>query len=66
MTVSHEPEFTYYFVSFRCCKDAAPDPEAAKDPKLWTPPPQHDPTPPRGKPSLGWTTTVRGPNRPGR
>lgn len=23
MTVSHEPEFWYYFVSFRCCADAA-------------------------------------------
>jgi formylglycine-generating enzyme len=23
VTTSHEPEFTYYFVSFRCCKDAA-------------------------------------------
>ena len=23
MTTSHEPEFTYYFVSFRCCADAA-------------------------------------------
>ena len=22
VTTSHEPEFTYYFVSFRCCKDA--------------------------------------------
>jgi formylglycine-generating enzyme required for sulfatase activity len=23
MTTSHEPEFSYYFVSFRCCADAA-------------------------------------------
>jgi formylglycine-generating enzyme required for sulfatase activity len=23
MTTSHEPEFTYYFVGFRCCADAA-------------------------------------------
>jgi formylglycine-generating enzyme required for sulfatase activity len=23
VTTSHEPEFRYYFVSFRCCKDAA-------------------------------------------
>lgn len=22
MTTSHPPEFTYYFISFRCCKDA--------------------------------------------
>ncbi|MFT3773373.1 MAG: SUMF1/EgtB/PvdO family nonheme iron enzyme [Minicystis sp.] len=64
MTTSHPPEFTYYFISFRCCKDAAPDAEAAKDPTLWTPPPQHDPTPPGGRASAGWTTQERGPNRP--
>ena len=23
VTTSHEPEFRYYFVSFRCCKDPA-------------------------------------------
>jgi hypothetical protein len=23
MTYSHEPEFTYYFVGFRCCRDAS-------------------------------------------
>jgi hypothetical protein len=64
MTTSHPPEFTYYFISFRCCQDAAPDAEAAKDPTLWKPPPQHDPTPPGGKVSPGWTTQERGPNRP--
>jgi hypothetical protein len=64
MTVSHPPEFTYYFISFRCCADAAPDAEAAKDATLWRPPPQHDATPPGGKASAGWTTTERGPNRP--
>jgi hypothetical protein len=26
MTYSHEPEFTYYFVGFRCCRDAAGQP----------------------------------------
>ena len=30
MTTSHEPEFTYYFVGFRCCADAAGAPP-------WTP-----------------------------
>jgi hypothetical protein len=25
MTYSHEPDFRYYFVGFRCCRDAAPD-----------------------------------------
>ena len=64
MTTSHPPEFTYYFISFRCCKDAAPDAQADKDPAMWRPPPQHDPTPPGGKPSPGWTTKERGPNRP--
>jgi sulfatase modifying factor 1 len=62
MTVSHPPEFTYYFISFRCCADAAPDEEASNDPKLWRPPPQHD-TGGRAK-GAGWTTTERGPNRP--
>jgi len=32
-TYSHEPEFTYYFVSFRCCRDADGAPPEAK----WTP-----------------------------
>jgi hypothetical protein len=32
MTTSHEPEFTYYFVGFRCCRDV---PEYK-----WTPSPQ--------------------------
>jgi formylglycine-generating enzyme len=64
MTTSHPPEFTYYFISFRCCQDAAPDPEAAKDATLWTPPRQHDAMPPGGRVSRGWTTEERGPNRP--
>mgnify|MGYP001232409159 CR=1 FL=1 len=29
VTTSHEPEFRYYFVSFRCCQDAAAQPAAA-------------------------------------
>jgi formylglycine-generating enzyme len=31
MTTSHEPEFRYYFVGFRCCRDAEGSPR-------WTPP----------------------------
>jgi Ni/Co efflux regulator RcnB len=64
MTTSHPPEFTYYFISFRCCADAAPDAEAAKDPTLWKPPPMPAHAPPGGKVSAGWTTKERGPNRP--
>ena len=64
MTTSHPPEFTYYFISFRCCADPAPDATADRDPTLWKPPPQHDATPPGGTVRQGWTTTERGPNRP--
>jgi hypothetical protein len=64
MTTSHPPEFTYYFISFRCCADAAPDPAAAADPTLWTPPKQPVHPPPGGVVHKGWTTTERGPNRP--
>jgi hypothetical protein len=40
-TFSHEPEFTYYFVGFRCCRD--PDgPSAAEK---WTPSPDAVPPP---------------------
>jgi hypothetical protein len=39
MTYSHEPEFTYYFVGFRCCRDA----EGAAP---WTPSPDAMPPPP--------------------
>jgi hypothetical protein len=55
MTTSHPPEFTYYFISFRCCKDAAPDAGAASDPNLWTPPPQPAHPAPGGKVSRGWS-----------
>jgi formylglycine-generating enzyme len=64
MTTSHPPEFTYYFISFRCCADAAPDAKAATDPTLWKPPPQPVHPPPGGAVSKGWTTTERGPHRP--
>jgi formylglycine-generating enzyme len=67
MTVSHPPEFTYYFISFRCCADAAPDPEAVSDagaPPLWTPPPPPDHPDPKGATRPGWTTLERGSHRP--
>jgi hypothetical protein len=63
MTTSHPPEWSYYFVSFRCCADAAPDPEAEKDPKLWKPPQQHDHKKLRPF-KKGWTPKGRGPNQP--
>jgi hypothetical protein len=31
VTTSHDPSFTYYFVSFRCCKDPASMPKFAGD-----------------------------------
>jgi formylglycine-generating enzyme required for sulfatase activity len=55
MTVSHPPEFTYYFISFRCCADAAPDASASSDPLLWTPPQQPEHQDPSGAVSPGWT-----------
>jgi formylglycine-generating enzyme required for sulfatase activity len=38
MTYSHDPEFTYYFVSFRCCRDVDGAPK-------WTPSPDAVPPP---------------------
>jgi hypothetical protein len=64
MTTSHPPDFTYYFISFRCCADPAPDEAASKDPSLWRPPPVPQRPPPGGVVSKGWTTKERGPNRP--
>lgn len=40
-TFSHEPDFTYYFVSFRCCKDADDGHPEAR----WVPSPQAVPAP---------------------
>lgn len=54
ITSSHPPEFTYYFISFRCCSDAAGEPEPREGPALWTPPPVPDKKKP-GKISPGWT-----------
>jgi hypothetical protein len=39
MTTSHEPDFRYYFVGFRCCRDADGAPP-------WTPSPGAMPPPP--------------------
>jgi hypothetical protein len=38
MTYSHDPAFSYYFVGFRCCRDAEGGP-------AWTPSPQAMPPP---------------------
>jgi hypothetical protein len=62
MTTSHPPEFTYYFISFRCCGEAAG--EGQPGAKIWKAPPLAKHPPPGGKVSKGWTTTARGPNRP--
>jgi sulfatase modifying factor 1 len=35
VTTSHAPEFTYYFISFRCCADAKPSGDGAE---LWKAP----------------------------
>jgi formylglycine-generating enzyme required for sulfatase activity len=64
ITTSHPPDFTYYFISFRCCADAGPDPAADRDPKLWNPPPSPDKPDPTGKISPGFTPSRRGPNQP--
>lgn len=61
MTTSHPPEFTYYFISFRCCRDGAADADAAREaggkPPLWSPPSAPTPRPPGGRISRGWTPT---------
>jgi formylglycine-generating enzyme len=41
MTTSHEPEFTYYFVGFRCCRDAL-----GHEAEGWSPSPLASPAPP--------------------
>ncbi len=58
VTTSHDSKFIYYFVSFRCCKDATgPAPEDGSALPLWKPPPL-----PRFDQSAvrrGFTPTVR-------
>jgi hypothetical protein len=41
MTFSHEPQFAYYFVGFRCCRDADGAPAEAR----WAPSPHAIPAP---------------------
>jgi formylglycine-generating enzyme required for sulfatase activity len=55
ITTSHVPHWSYYFISFRCCK--APAGEAPPgDVPLWTPPSGPPPSHPAGTPpSRGWT-----------
>jgi hypothetical protein len=53
-TMSHPPEFTYYFISFRCCSDAGPLAGDDSGPAVWVPPPVPDKSK-RGKISAGWT-----------
>ena len=57
ITTSHVPHWSYYFISFRCCKDA--DASALAPPlagvPLWTPPTQPPPSHPSGTPvDRGW------------
>ncbi len=56
MTVSHPADFTYYFISFRCCKDALSDPND-KGAKIWSQPqPKHSSATPISK---GWAPAGR-------
>ncbi len=51
ITTSHVPHWSYYFISFRCCRDAAPG-----DAGAWSPPTFPVPPQPAGKPlDRGWT-----------
>jgi hypothetical protein len=54
-TTSHPPEFTYYFISFRCCADARPADGSEPAEGYWKPPPPPNKPDPSGKPSPGWT-----------
>ena len=59
ITTSHAARWSYYFISFRCCKDAdstamAPPPDDGV--ALWKPPPLRVPKHPGRKPlDRGWT-----------
>ena len=54
ITTSHPPQFTYYFISFRCCKDADTRDvtPSSDDLPIWTAP---TPPPRRAGVSTGWT-----------
>jgi formylglycine-generating enzyme len=59
ITSSHPPEFTYYFISFRCCKDAAGEAGTLADagqpaPAMWSMPSVPDKKKPGGKLGRGW------------
>jgi formylglycine-generating enzyme required for sulfatase activity len=55
-TTKHPPEFTYYFVSFRCCADAKID---GGDADSWKPPAVPNHPDPSGKVGPGWTPPAR-------
>lgn len=63
MTTSHVAHWSYYFISFRCCKE--PDatrlePPPADGPPLWKPPPWSPPSHPAGiAVDRGWTPASR-------
>jgi formylglycine-generating enzyme required for sulfatase activity len=53
ITTSHVAHWSYYFISFRCCKDADPTqlpPLPDDGVKLWQPPARKPPQHPAGKP----------------
>ena len=51
-TTSHPPEFTYYFISFRCCADAKAGGDATG---VWRPPSSPRHARPDGRVGSGWT-----------
>lgn len=54
VTTSHTPDFTYYFISFRCCADPRTPPDPASPPPHDLGPVPH-PVDPKGAPRRGWT-----------
>lgn len=52
ITTSHVPQFIYYFISFRCCKDANGLEPVTDGPPEWSPP---SPPEPRKHFNRGWT-----------
>jgi formylglycine-generating enzyme required for sulfatase activity len=61
ITTSHPPQFTYYFISFRCCKDADESalPPPSDDVPIWRPPPPPS-RPAPGGPKRGWSPKPSG------
>jgi sulfatase modifying factor 1 len=70
MTTSHEPEFRYYFVGFRCCRDAdgpppwTPSPEAIRPPAVEPHDFAPDPVVPRDAPGPSKTKFTYRAKRP--